>query len=108
VVLVSFFAMIPAAPGYVGTFDAAALFGLNALGVAGGAGLGCVPLYRFVLFVPMTVLGLIHIVTRFGGLRGVRLRDRERAATHAPATPDDDELRVAHEPRELRSQVASR
>jgi glycosyltransferase 2 family protein len=76
VVLVSFFALIPAAPGYVGTFDAAAIFGLKALGIAGGAALGCVLLYRFVLFVPMTLLGLVLMVTHYGGLRGVRQRSR--------------------------------
>jgi glycosyltransferase 2 family protein len=76
VVLVAFFALIPAAPGYVGTFDAAAIFGLDALGIAGGAALGCVLLYRFIIFVPMTVLGLILMVTHYGGLRGVRRRSQ--------------------------------
>ena len=35
VVLASFFALIPAAPGYVGTYDAAVLFALHALDVPG-------------------------------------------------------------------------
>ena len=74
VVLVSFFALIPAAPGYVGTFDAAALFGLSALSIEGGDALGCVLLYRFVIFVPMTVLGLILMLTRYGGLRALARR----------------------------------
>jgi glycosyltransferase 2 family protein len=108
VVLVSFFALIPAAPGYVGTFDAAALFGLKALGITGGAALGCVLLYRFVLFVPMTVLGLILMVTHYGGLRGVRLRGKEPAEASGSAQPGDQNSIERHERRELQSQAASR
>ena len=37
VVLASFFSLIPAAPGFVGTFDAAVIFGLKAANVTGSA-----------------------------------------------------------------------
>ena len=36
VVLTSFVAIIPSAPGYIGTFEAAVVFGLNAIGIEGG------------------------------------------------------------------------
>lgn len=70
VVLTSFVMSIPAAPGYVGTFDAALLFGLSGYGVHGGQALAFALLWRFVLFVPITALGLILIFVRYGGFSG--------------------------------------
>lgn len=72
VVVASFFGLIPAGPGYVGTFDAAVVFGLNALGIAGGAAVGCLLLYRFIVFVPVTLAGLALVMTRYGGLSALR------------------------------------
>ena len=71
-VLTAFFSLIPAAPGYVGTFDAAVVFGLRALDVSGGQALAYAILVRFVLFVPITIVGLILLVIRYGGLRQLR------------------------------------
>ena len=70
--IVSFFSLIPAAPGYIGTFDAGVVFGLNALGVAGSAVLTYVLLIRFVIFVPVTVAGLVLTVTHYGGIKRLR------------------------------------
>lgn len=67
VVLTSFFLSVPAAPGYLGTFDAALIFGLKALDIQGGEAVAFVVLARFVLFVPITVAGLILMLTRYGG-----------------------------------------
>lgn len=67
VALTSFVMSIPAAPGYVGTFDAALLFGLSGYGVQGGQALAFALLWRFVLFVPITVVGLILMFARYGG-----------------------------------------
>jgi uncharacterized membrane protein YbhN (UPF0104 family) len=78
VVLASFFALIPAAPGYVGTLDAAVLFGLKAADVTGSAALSVLLLYRFVVFVPITVVGLALLLARYGGL--ATLRSAERTA----------------------------
>jgi hypothetical protein len=75
VVLSSLAAAIPAAPGYVGTYDAAIQIGLDALHVHGGRAVGFGLLVRLVLFVPVTVAGLILTVTRYGGLGSLgRLR----------------------------------
>jgi uncharacterized membrane protein YbhN (UPF0104 family) len=71
-VLASFFALVPAAPGYVGTFDAAVVFGLKALSVAGGTALAFALLVRFVLFVPITAVGLLLLVVFYGGVDAVR------------------------------------
>jgi uncharacterized membrane protein YbhN (UPF0104 family) len=68
------FSLIPAAPGYVGTFDAAVIFGLRAVGVVGGQAVGFALLVRFVLFVPIIVVGLVLLVTRYGGVRQLRRR----------------------------------
>ena len=72
VVLASFFSMVPAAPGYVGTFDAAVAFGLHALGIVGGDAVAFVLLVRFVFFVPITVVGIVLALTRYGGIKGIR------------------------------------
>lgn len=78
VVIANFFALIPAAPGYVGTYDAAVLFGLNALGVPNDAAIGTAILARLVAFVPVTIAGLILLVTRYGGF-GMLRRAEESA-----------------------------
>ena len=73
-VLSAFFSLIPAAPGYVGTFDAAVIFGLHALDVTGGQVVAYALLVRFVLFVPITLAGLVLLVTRYGGFGQLRRR----------------------------------
>lgn len=74
-------AMVPAAPGYVGTWDAAVLLGVRLAG-AGSAGvaLSYVVLVRFVLFVPITVVGLLFLLGRYGGIATARAALRTRAA----------------------------
>jgi uncharacterized membrane protein YbhN (UPF0104 family) len=67
--LANLVALVPAAPGYVGTFDAAVILGVRL--VAGGthaAALAYAVVVRFVLFVPITVIGLVVLVARYGGL----------------------------------------
>ena len=73
VVLASFFALIPAAPAYAGTFDAAVVFGLKALDITGGAAVSFAILVRAVLFVPITIVGLVLVLVRYGGRRTLRL-----------------------------------
>jgi uncharacterized membrane protein YbhN (UPF0104 family) len=68
----SFVALIPAAPGYVGTFDAAILFGLRAFDISGADAVGFAVFIRLVLFLPITVVGLLLVLTRYGGFTGLR------------------------------------
>ena len=68
VALTNLFALVPAAPGYVGTFDAAVVFAVRALGHGASGTLPFLLLLRFVLFVPITVVGLAVLVGRYGGL----------------------------------------
>jgi glycosyltransferase 2 family protein len=78
--LANLVALVPAAPGYVGTFDAAVVLGVRLVGGgARAAALGYVVLVRFVLFVPITVVGLVALVARYGGVGALR------AAVRAPA-----------------------
>jgi uncharacterized protein (TIRG00374 family) len=74
VVFASMAATVPAGPGYLGTFDAAALFAFHKLGVQGGTGVSLLLLYRTVIFAPVTLAGLGLIVTRYGGLAALRRR----------------------------------
>jgi uncharacterized protein (TIRG00374 family) len=71
-VLGSLAAAIPAAPGYVGTFDAAFLVGLHAASVKGGDAVSVLLMTRFVLFGPVTVAGLAVLVVGYRGLGGFR------------------------------------
>ena len=71
--LTNFVAALPAAPGSIGTFDAAVAFGSRVLGGSGGLVLSYVILLRFVLYVPITIVGLVVLVVRYGGW--AKLRD---------------------------------
>jgi uncharacterized membrane protein YbhN (UPF0104 family) len=100
ITLASFFALIPAGPGYVGTFDAAILFGLGALDVAGGTAIGFALLVRFILFVPITIGGLLLLLFRYGGLGLLRApkagpREQDHAENRAALKGGPVEARAA-------------
>jgi uncharacterized membrane protein YbhN (UPF0104 family) len=59
-------AVIPAAPGYVGTYDGAVLLALRSLGLPA---LGYLLVLRFVLFVPITVAGFAVFLARYARRR---------------------------------------
>lgn len=77
VALASVFVLIPSGPGYLGTLDAAILFGAEAIGATGSEAVSFLLMVRFVLLVPVTVAGLALLLARYGGLRGVADRDLE-------------------------------
>jgi uncharacterized membrane protein YbhN (UPF0104 family) len=71
--LANLVALVPAAPGYVGTFDAAIILGVRL--VAGGtqaAALAYAVVVRFTLFVPITLVGLAALIIRYGGVSRLR------------------------------------
>ncbi|HYP47502.1 MAG TPA: lysylphosphatidylglycerol synthase domain-containing protein, partial [Thermoleophilaceae bacterium] len=80
VALTNLFAMLPAAPGYVGTFDAAVAFGVKAIGGTQSAALSYLLVLRFMLFVPITLVGLVVLVTRYGGWSRLRSSSRLEAS----------------------------
>ena len=69
--LATIFVLIPSGPAYVGTFDAAIAFGLHALGHTEAA-LSYLLLLRFVIAVPITLIGLAALAGRFGGIARMR------------------------------------
>ena len=72
VALASVFALIPSGPGYAGTQDAAAVTGILALGGTHSQAVTYLILVRFVLAVPITIVGLTLMAVRYGGLRRLR------------------------------------
>jgi glycosyltransferase 2 family protein len=70
--LAATFALVPSGPAYVGTFDAAVVFGVRALGRSGVQALSYVLLLRFVVTVPITLIGLVVLVAGYGGIGRVR------------------------------------
>ena len=72
VALTNFAAALPAAPGSIGTFDAAVAFGARALGGSGAIVISYLLLLRFVLYVPITIVGLAVLVVRYGGWARLR------------------------------------
>ncbi len=95
VVLASLAAAVPAAPGFAGTFDAAMILGLKAAGITGGAASGILILSRFMYFVPATVVGLIVLVTRYGGLSALRRTPADLQEPLAEDPPGERRLQVA-------------
>ena len=66
------FVLIPAAPGYVGTYDAGVLFAVHSLGEGGSEAVVYLVMLRFLLFVPVTIVGLVFLMTRYGGWSRLR------------------------------------
>jgi glycosyltransferase 2 family protein len=85
VALTNFVAALPAAPGSIGTFDAAVAFGAGRLGASGSAAVSYLIMLRFVLYVPITVVGFVVLVTRYGGW------SKLRAALRTGVGSGDDE-----------------
>jgi len=72
VALASVFALIPSGPGYAGTQDAATVIGIKAIGGTGATAVSYLVMLRFALLVPITVVGFIILIARYGGLARVR------------------------------------
>lgn len=80
-------ALIPAAPGYIGTYDAAVIFAVGAVSTASKSTiLSYLLLLRFVLFIPITLVGFVLLVVRYGGLSRIRAARAAARAEAATAT----------------------
>jgi uncharacterized membrane protein YbhN (UPF0104 family) len=77
VALASIFSMIPSGPGYAGTQDAAVVIGIKAIGGTGATALTYLLTLRFVIVVPITLVGFVLLVIRYGGLARLRLARAE-------------------------------
>jgi glycosyltransferase 2 family protein len=80
VALASIFSMIPSGPGYAGTQDTAVAVGIKALGGSGGVAVSYIVLLRFVIVVPITLLGFVLLAVRYGGIARLRSARREARA----------------------------
>jgi glycosyltransferase 2 family protein len=72
VALASVFALIPSGPGYAGTQDAATVIGIKAIGGTGATAVSYLVMLRFALLVPITAVGLLLLVLRYGGFARAR------------------------------------
>ena len=73
VALASVFSMIPSGPAYAGTQDAAAILGIKAVGGTGAQAVAYIVMLRFIIVVPITIVGLVLLATRYGGLGRLRM-----------------------------------
>jgi uncharacterized membrane protein YbhN (UPF0104 family) len=80
VALASVFALIPSGPGYAGTQDAATAIGIKALGGSGATAVAYMVMLRLVIVVPVTLVGLTLLITRYGGLGRLRAARAEARA----------------------------
>jgi len=80
VALASIFSMIPSGPGYAGTQDTAVVVGIKALGGSGSVAVSYIVLLRFVIVVPITLLGFVLLAARYGGLARLRAARTEARA----------------------------
>ncbi len=85
VALASMFSLIPSGPGYAGTQDAAAAIGIRVIGGTAAQSVTYIVLVRFVLFVPITLAGLILLGVRYGGMKAFRRQDPQDAVAPAAA-----------------------
>jgi glycosyltransferase 2 family protein len=89
-------ALVPAAPGYIGTFDAAVVFAVRTVTGTAAKLTSYLLLLRFVLFVPITVVGLVILFVRYGGLARLRAaraqQTRERESVRGGAEPVTGEI----------------
>ena len=72
VALASVFSLVPSGPAYAGTQDAAAILGIKALGGTGAQAVAYIVMLRFIIVVPITIVGLVLLAARYGGLRRLR------------------------------------
>ena len=89
VALTNFVAALPAAPGSIGTFDAAVVWGAKRLGASGSAALSYLIMLRFVIYVPITLVGFIILVAGYGGWSKLReaLRTEREVIEAGPPQP---------------------
>jgi glycosyltransferase 2 family protein len=89
------FALIPAGPGQLGTFDTAIVVGAKAVGASGALALSYLLLLRFVLVVPITLVGIVILLVRYrtSSVRVPWLESKLRAGG-SPAVPNPAEARA--------------
>lgn len=80
VALAGIFSLIPSGPGYAGTQDTAIIIGAKAVGASGAAALSYLLMIRFILLVPITLVGLVVLLAGYGGFDRLGRRRVEAAS----------------------------
>lgn len=73
------FTMIPSGPGFVGTMDSALAFTLHVLEEPKKAVGPYIVVVRFVIFIPITIVGGVLLVTRYGGFAALKAARRAQS-----------------------------
>ena len=96
--MVAVFVMIPAAPGFVGTYQAGCIVALSIFGVSRSEALAYSLLVHVLTFVPPTLLGLFFLAAE-----GVTLREAAstEARTREAQSPNVDPVEEGPEPRNV-------
>lgn len=81
--LASVFSLIPSGPAYVGTQDAAVVLGVKAIDASSSLAVAYILMLRFVIVVPITVVGLVLLAARYGGVSQLRAARLEPGAADA-------------------------
>jgi uncharacterized membrane protein YbhN (UPF0104 family) len=99
------FTLIPSGPGFAGTMDAAILYTMTRLHVSKALIAPFVIILRVVVFIPITILGGLLLVTRYGGFaalkaaqsaQGEENEEAEAAArAHLPLDADGNAIQAA-------------
>lgn len=66
------FTMIPSGPGFAGTMDAAIAFTMRVLGQPANLVLPFIVAVRVVIFIPITLIGGVLLITKYGGFAALR------------------------------------
>lgn len=78
------FTMIPSGPGFAGTMDSALVFSLRVLDEPKNAVFPYIFTVRFVIFIPVTIIGGLLLVLRYGGFGAIK------AARNAQSAENDE------------------
>lgn len=88
------FTMIPSGPGFAGTMDGAIVYTLHRLGEPRNLVAPYILVVRFVIFIPITIIGGVMLATRYGGMSALRAARRAQEAENESA----EEAAVAGDP----------
>ena len=73
------FTLIPSGPGFVGTMDAALAFTLRVLEEPKNAVFPYIVTVRFIVFIPITVIGGVLLAFRYGGFAAIKAARRAQS-----------------------------
>ena len=79
------FTMIPSGPGFAGTMDGAIVYTLHQLSEPRNLVWPFIFVIRFVIFIPITIIGGILLITRYGGMTALRAARSAQASENEEA-----------------------